>query len=205
MLSLRKPSRQRILEHLNGLCEHPFSYSAVGCVAGETPPGFVRDRAVLEVGRGPDAYAAAVEALRAWAHFPEKFVEMVRLDDEIAVGSVVSMMIRVCGVWSVNAARILSVEDTMETEYARFGFTYGTLPGHVEAGEERFRVQWDRSTDVVTYELEAVSRPKLLLVWLVYPFARWLQARFRKLSGEGVREFVVERTRATAKASPVAV
>ena len=36
-----------------------------------------------------------------------------------------------------------------------FGFAYGTLPGHVLSGEERFEVRWDRRGGSVWYDLRA--------------------------------------------------
>ena len=54
----------------------------------------------------------------------------------------------------------------------RFGFAYGTLPGHAERGEERFSVVLNRDDGSVHYEVLAMSRPKHPLAWLGYPFAR---------------------------------
>ncbi len=52
---------------------------------------------------------------------------------------------------------------------SRFGFAYGTLPGHVESGEERFLVEWDRGDDAVWYDILAFSRPNHVLTRLGYP------------------------------------
>ena len=64
-----------------------------------------------------------------------------------------------------------------------FGFAYGTLPAHPERGEERFLVEWNRADDSVWYDLLAFSRPGHWLARLGYPYARYEQARFRRLSG----------------------
>ena len=60
----------------------------------------------------------------------------------------------------------------------KFGFAYGTLPGHVESGEERFLVEWDRGDDGVWYDILAFSRPNHILTRLGYPVVRRLQKRF---------------------------
>ena len=58
----------------------------------------------------------------------------------------------------------------------RFGFAYGTLPGHPEQGEEAFHVHRDAS-GVVTVEIVAFSRPASLLARLGSPVARAIQQR----------------------------
>ncbi|MBA3389133.1 MAG: DUF1990 domain-containing protein [Actinomycetota bacterium] len=60
----------------------------------------------------------------------------------------------------------------------RFGFAYGTLPGHSEKGEELFSIEWDREEGSVHYAVFAFSRPNHPLAWLGYPFTRMLQKRF---------------------------
>jgi uncharacterized protein (UPF0548 family) len=62
----------------------------------------------------------------------------------------------------------------------RYGFAYGTLPGHAESGEERFTVEWHEADAAVWYDILAFSRPQHFLARLGYPFARRLQRRFAK-------------------------
>jgi uncharacterized protein (UPF0548 family) len=85
------------------------------------------------------------------------------------------------GFWSLNVSRIVYV---MEEQGAveKFGFAYGTLKSHVERGEERFTVEWNRADDSVWYDILAFSRPNLRLIKLGKPYARWLQKRFAKES-----------------------
>jgi uncharacterized protein (UPF0548 family) len=40
---------------------------------------------------------------------------------------------------------------------SRYGFAYGTLADHGESGEERFTVEWNRSSDKVFYDILAFS------------------------------------------------
>jgi uncharacterized protein (UPF0548 family) len=60
----------------------------------------------------------------------------------------------------------------------RFGFAYGTLPDHVERGEERFIVEWLLKDDSVWYDILAFSQPRHPLVRFSSPLARVLQNRF---------------------------
>jgi uncharacterized protein (UPF0548 family) len=60
----------------------------------------------------------------------------------------------------------------------KFGFAYGTLQGHVESGEERFLIEWDRSDDSVWYDIVGFSRPNHFLTRLGYRVVRRTQKRF---------------------------
>jgi uncharacterized protein (UPF0548 family) len=61
-------------------------------------------------------------------------------------------------------------------ESDRFGFGYGTLPGHPECGEEAFVV--NRHHDGrITFDITAVSKPRHPLVRLGAPVARIMQMR----------------------------
>ena len=88
---------------------------------------------------------------------------------------------KVFGFWSLNAARIVYVIDERQDQNARFGFAYGTLPDHVECGEERFTIEW-QTDNSVWYDIYAFSRPQHPLVKLGFPIARRLQKRFVKAS-----------------------
>lgn len=71
----------------------------------------------------------------------------------------------------------------------RFGFAYGTLPGHPERGEEAFHVM--RSTDdEVSFGVIAFSRPADLLGHVGGPVARAVQNRVTNACLEGVRRYV---------------
>ena len=58
----------------------------------------------------------------------------------ITEGTVVGVLGRHFGVWSLNACRIAYVIEEVPS-LRRYGFALGTLPGHVERGEERFTVE----------------------------------------------------------------
>jgi hypothetical protein len=46
------------------------------------------------------------------------------------------------------------------TAHPRYGFAYGTLPEHAEAGDERFAVELRPEDETVWYDIYAFSRPK---------------------------------------------
>jgi uncharacterized protein (UPF0548 family) len=150
----------------------------VGATGGEPPPGFVVDRTEAVLGRGVVVFERARRALEGWEQFGLGWVEARPVDTPIRVGADVAVVARLCGLWWLNACRIVSVVDEEGPAGRRFGFAYGTLPVHAGAGEERFLVEWDRRSDEVRYEVGAFSRPQLLLTKVVYPYMRRLQARF---------------------------
>jgi uncharacterized protein (UPF0548 family) len=180
LFSLRKPSDDTVRRFLSSQGDLPFSYKEVGASReGVAPPGYAVDRYRVKLGERPEAYERAVEVLRGWRQFDLGWVELLPSEAPIEVGTTVGVRVRHYGFWSLNPAKIVYlVEETGDVE--RFGFGYGTLPGHAERGEERFSVEWNREDDSVHYDVFAFSRPKHPLARLGYPFAHALQRRFAR-------------------------
>jgi uncharacterized protein (UPF0548 family) len=180
LFSLRKPSNDAVRQFLCSQKNLPFSYKEVGASRrGVAPPGYAVDRYRAKLGEGPEAYERAVEALRGWRQFHLGWVRLLPSDAPIEVGTPVGVLARHYGFWSLNPARIVYLlEETGDVE--RFGYGYGTLPGHAERGEERFSVEWHSDDDSVYYDVFAFSRPKHPLARLGYLFARALQRRFAR-------------------------
>ena len=180
MFSLRKPSNDPVRRFLSSQGDLPFSYKEVGASReGVAPPGYAVDSYRVKLGEGPEAFEWAVEALRGWRQFDLGWVQLLPPDAPIEVGTTVGGRVRHYGFWSLNLARIVYIiEETGDVE--RFGFGYGTLPGHAERGEERFSVEWNREDGSVHYDVFAIGRPEHILAWLGYPFARVLQRRFAR-------------------------
>ena len=86
------------------------------------------------------------------------------------------------GVWSLNACRIVYVIEEEASLLKRYGFAFGTLPSHVERGEERFTVEWHRAEDSVFYEVFAFVRPVHPLARVSPPFVQLVQRRFAAAS-----------------------
>jgi uncharacterized protein (UPF0548 family) len=93
----------------------------------------------------------------------------------------VATLTRALGLFTLNPCRVVYV-DAAEAGADCAAFAYGTLPGHAEIGEERFRVTRDLGSDEVRYELLAFSRPGPLHARLGYACARRLQRRFARAS-----------------------
>jgi len=97
-------------------------------------------------------------------------------------GTVVGVLGRHFGLWSLNACRIVYVIEEEASLLKRYGFAFGTLPGHVELGEERFTVEWHRADDSVWYEVFSFARPAHPLVSVGPPFVQLVQRRFAAAS-----------------------
>ena len=160
-----------------------LTYPAVGASnGGAAPAGFALDHHRQRLGRGEGVFARAREDLRGWRMFPASWTA-IEPRAPIAEGEVVAVHVRAFGVWWLNAARIVYVID----EPRRFGFAYGTLPGHAERGEERFLVE-RLEDDEVWYDLRAISQPRYWAARLAYPFTRALQRRFARASMAAMAE-----------------
>ena len=114
------------------------------------------------------------------------WVRVVNADVPIKCGQIVAVEVRALGLWSVNLSQILETVDS-ETQ---FGYLYSTTLQHVEQGEETFLLRFDPATGEVSYELEAVSRPRHILARAGYPIARHFQHRFARDSHRRMRQAV---------------
>jgi len=182
MLTLQKPSAECIRRFLKEQAELDFSYSAVGATATTPPAGFDVDRTRIKLGNGEAVFDSAKAALQRWQQFRLGWVDAWSPETPIKSGEVVAVMGRAIGMWWLNAARIVYVVDE-SGPMSRFGFAYGTLPGDVERGEERFLIEWDRTDDSVWYDILAFSQPNHWLIRLGYPLVRRAQKRFARDSG----------------------
>src|SRR5215212_5854898 len=183
MILLRNPFDTRIGRFLDDQRSLPFSYPEVGASRDGAPPGYPLNQLRGRLGVGPQTFARAVEALRRWRMYETGWTKLCWPDAPITEGAVVGVLGRHFGVWSLNACRIACVIEEEASLLRRYGFAFGTLPApHVERGEERFTVEWDRADDSVFYEVFAFARPAHPLAKAGSPFVRLIQRRFAAAS-----------------------
>jgi uncharacterized protein (UPF0548 family) len=186
MFTLIEPSESDIAAFISAQSDLPFTYAEVGATQGSVPSGYTVDHNRVQIGSGADAYRRGIEALQQWRQFELGWVSLAPRGVKIEEGAVVAVKAWACGLWSLNACRVVYVVDdaTAGEEKAqpitRFGFAYGTLPDHIERGEERFSIEWNRSDDSVWYDILAFSIPRHPLVKLGAPVARVMQKRFAR-------------------------
>ena len=109
-------------------------------------------------------------------------------------GETVALLVRLLGwpgaawgLYALIANRVLYVLD----EPARFGFGYGTLPGHFVRGEERFLLERDARGEVW---LELTTFSRAALPWPAQPFVGAAQRR-------GARHYAEQLLRAVQSAT----
>ena len=189
MFFLKEPSDFTINKFIAAQHDRPFTYSAVGATNGTPPEGFVVDHNRILLGRGKQVYERALSALQRWEQFDLGWVSIVPKGVPLEIGATVAVKARAFGTWSLNATRIVYVVNEMNA-VERFGFAYGTLPDHVECGEERFTIEFHESDESVWYDILAFSKPQHPLVKMAYPLARRLQKRFARDSMDRMRSLI---------------
>lgn len=212
MLSLRKPTAESLRRILAAQASLDFTYPDVGATAGDgpMPPDYVADHTRVDLGRGAAVFQRARAALAQWDQFRLGWLKVFPSDTPLRTGETVVVVARALGLWTVNAARIVyTIDEPADcpifaqssahiatvplSATARFGFAYGTLPDHVESGEERFLLEWDRATDQVWFDIRAFSRPRHILSRVGYPFARAMQKRFAAHSAAAMQRAAADR------------
>jgi uncharacterized protein (UPF0548 family) len=163
------------LEQSQGL---PLSYEPIE-LKEHAPPDFRIDEASGSLGYGNATFVRARIALSEWRQFDLSWVELFPRYAPIEPGTVVAVLIRHLGFWSLNGCRVLYTTGDSEKGPA-FGFGYGTLTNHSEKGEELFQVEICPESEEVTYRIRSISKPRALPARIGYPITRSLQARFRR-------------------------
>src|SRR4026208_1735416 len=101
MFFARRPSIRDIERFLVESHQLPLSYHPVGIVR-QAPRDKRFDERVIAIGRGPGDFDRARVALMAWKQFDIGWVETFPHDARVEVGTVVAVLIRHFGFWSLN-------------------------------------------------------------------------------------------------------
>lgn len=149
------------------------------------PAGYHHLTTGVVLGSGSEIFGRAVEGLQTWQAHRLPGVSVFPVSASLAVGVTVIVTLG-CRAGAIAApCRIVEVvEDT-----DRFGFAYGTLPGHPEQGEESFVVSI-QSDDSVRFDIRAFSRPGDPLTRLVGPLGRYFQSFTSNEYLRALRKFV---------------
>jgi uncharacterized protein (UPF0548 family) len=159
---------QRLLEEFQ---KSEPTYDDIGAtLGGERPDGFQHDRFEIVLGHGPETFLTAVTGLKTWKAHRLPGMRVFPDDQEIRTGATVVVTLGTALASLAIPCRIVGVVDGQ----TRWGFAYGTLPGHPEQGEESFVVSMS-GDKAVRFEIEAFSRPGDPLVRLSGPIGRGIQ------------------------------
>lgn len=123
-----------------------LSYDHVGSTLDPAAwPGRSTYERSVELGSGDAVLAVAADALRAWACHRGIRARVHPADAAVAEGTSLLITLPIGPASVVVPDRIVWVVD----EPDRFGFGYGTIEGHQEAGEEAFLATRRRDRSVV--------------------------------------------------------
>jgi uncharacterized protein (UPF0548 family) len=157
------------------LADQHLSYSETGlAVTDHFPPDYDHDRKEVLVKGGQSTFTAIKAAIQRFDHFPDDWTYAYSASGRVdAPGQNVGVVFRQFGLWWMNGARVIEIIDRSDL----YGFSYGTLRGHVERGEEVFYVRKDKNGSVY-YGIAAYSKPRFWGARLLKFYARWQQRRF---------------------------
>lgn len=147
---------RRRAELLVELADAPLTYPEHehGATAATLPPGASHLELDVPIGRGRRVFDRAAEAVLSWQMHRGAGLDVRATASRAEVGAIALVtFVRGLPIGLSAPCRVLRVAD----EPDRRGFTYGTLPGHLESGEERFEVVRD-DHGVVTLRIVAFSR-----------------------------------------------
>lgn len=120
----------------------------------------------------------AATAILAYDIFPPRVGRGVIVRGPVEVGDTIGLRYRVAlGLEMFFASRVVARFDEQRGQAWHTGFTYRTLAGHPEIGEETFSVEKQLASGEVTVALRSWSRPGILLTKIGAPFARRTQVR----------------------------
>ncbi len=155
---------------------------AAGAESGPGPADR-RDAYEREVGVEPPGppepdgpFRLAATEILGFRVFPPRIVTGVLRREPVEVGDTVGICYHfVPGVDLFFAGRVTGRFDGEQSGLWRAGFSYRTVDGHPELGEETFCAEKDLATGRVVVALRSWSRAGTWLAWAGYPITRRLQ------------------------------
>jgi uncharacterized protein (UPF0548 family) len=186
-MRLARPSSAASISKILDLgCTASPTYPDVGATlsGGSLPTGYHHDQYEASLGSGRAVYERAVVGLRSWRAHDLPGISVHPSGATVEEGT--TIVVTMGTVVAITApCRIVAVLD----ESDRWGFAYGTLPGHPEQGEEAFVVRSAADGSVV-FTITAFSRPSDPLVRLSGPIGRTIQRRATEGYLRALRTFV---------------
>ncbi len=153
------------LADLDGL---PLTYAEVGATNDSSlPAGYHHVRVTARIGTGRDRFERAADAVMRYGMLRGAGV---RVNASTPVAEVGTLVLGRLGPIPAPC-RVVYVVDEPNVR----GFAYGTLPGHAEAGEERFAVRYEPGSESVYSEVVAFSRHATWWTRLGSPVASFVQ------------------------------
>eukprot|EP01112_Ceratiomyxa_fruticulosa_P009711 TRINITY_DN2545_c0_g2_i2.p1 TRINITY_DN2545_c0_g2~~TRINITY_DN2545_c0_g2_i2.p1 ORF type:complete len:228 (+),score=34.19 TRINITY_DN2545_c0_g2_i2:55-684(+) len=201
-MCIRKPTEQAVREYIWQRQEQPFSYELVGGTSefptrealssDERFKSYDIDAKKVPLGYGYEVFQKGILALKGWKHFELDWITLLFPETPIEEGSVVAVLSWQVGFWVLSFCKIVYVinETDEKAQTWKYGFAYGTLEQHLEKGEERFVIEWDRVTNAVSYEKLSFSTPQHWMSQVGYPVSRYFQGKFGEESCAAIQRAI---------------
>ncbi|GGR24870.1 DUF1990 family protein [Deinococcus ruber] len=184
-MRLSRGSLAKLEREVERLQHLPATYRPIGVTL---KPGEKQQKQyIVGLGSGENTFQQARTALRGWQTHRSHWLQLYPASSPPTEQQTVLVLLKAAGLCLSFGCRVVQVID----EARRYGFAYGTLPGHPERGEELFLIEW-QPDDRVNFTLSAVSRPANLLYALGRPFGLFM----RQL---GTRQYLNAMQRATER------
>lgn len=168
VLRLGSPAHDELDRLLAEASGHEVTYDHVGSTLGPTDRRVRREERAG--GTGEEGFAAGIAAIRRWVAHDGIGARVHPAGTPIEVGRTLLVVLPVGPACLVVPNRIVAVVD----EPRRFGFAYGSLPGHDERGEESFEVELGDDGRVVA-RVSVDAAPGTRLTTVVAPLTLTLQ------------------------------
>jgi uncharacterized protein (UPF0548 family) len=186
LTSWGEPSPTRLESVLATAVDQTPTYPELGATQHDVmPAGYRHDDLRVELGRGDEVTARARLGIETWRAHTGAGLAVYPTGAPVEVGGTVLVVATVGPLRVVAPCRIIAVVD----EPSRFGFAYGTLPGHPEQGEEAFVCEQSADGTVI-FRVRAFSRPRDPLARLGAPVSRWVQTRATRSYLKALQQFV---------------
>ena len=163
------------------------TYAELGATLDGITPGGYRNDAYERTLGDADSFDRAAEGLRTWVAHTGAGLRVQPVEPP-TLGLTVALAAPLGPLSAIALCRVVAMVD----EPDRFGFAYGTLPGHPERGEEAFVVE--RVEGCVVFKIVAFSRPAEPLARLGGPVTRRIQQRTTVRYLNGLEAFVAARS-----------
>jgi len=131
MFLLRYPDAERLQRLWAGAVNSSLSYEEVGATAGPgLPRGYRHNHLEMSLRGGSERFDKAVAALRSWQMHVRSGLGIFPEGEGLVVDQTILVVVRLGLFTTVAPCRVVYLVDEVD----RFGFAYGTLPGHPETG-----------------------------------------------------------------------
>ncbi|NND04460.1 MAG: DUF1990 domain-containing protein [Acidimicrobiia bacterium] len=188
LVRLAKPTVEELEELRTAAGIESFNYQP-DILDGSAPDAMHSDVTEIFLGAEDATWRAAKRALREWAHFDLGWVGIATGGRPAQPGLDVIVYASLYAIQFTVACRVLSTHDVVDGYGERFGFTYGSLESHVEAGEEKFEVVRNQDGQVF-YRIDVVARPARWYAVIAKPLVESQRRRFRQDSATAMKKYV---------------